>query len=472
MSKIRVHLNELSREELNNLIERMCQRHPDLFELLTAPTASSVVPDQGEIVARIRFAFDPAMRGGWREAIELSTKLDEIACRGRDYIECGEFGIGVDVLATLIGEVVDRYADIFDSEGEIANIIDRCVGDLDGVLNRIVGSARTQALDAILVASVFGQDYGVVDDGVRILVNRTADRERNTLAAEVSRMLAESSHESERIFLGDLLIRLRGDQFDHEARIEIHRSAENHPGWVEELLRLQRPVEAAEVLASVSESREVTQIADLFCRQGFAEHARRAVERIVLSRELPGRWTLLEWLYRHAADVRDSKARARWAEELFGEHPGLRAWRLVRESVSGADRTKILHQLAAEGQLALLTRILLSDGQPRRALTQYRRIPSRDRRSKELDLGSEVAGGIVGEKPSTAAELWLNVADHYAKRGHREDYEEAIRYVKLGYDALVSANHPVLATRYVAGFRKRHGRRKLLQEALGRAGLP
>ena len=51
----------------------------------------------------------------------------------------------------------------------------------------------------------------------------------------------------------------------------------------------------------------------------------------------------------------------------------------MRESVSGSERTKILHQLAAEGQLALLTRIFLSDGQPRRALTQYRRIPSRGR---------------------------------------------------------------------------------------------
>lgn len=473
MPKLQDRIKELNSEELRNLIEQMCKRHPDLFELLGAPSpVLAKVLDPDDLAEEIQIAFRPALRGGWRESTGLCTSLEVIARRGRDYFECGEFATGVAVFSTLIREIVNRYADIFDSEGEVAVLVDGCVGDLDRVLSQIVGAPRDDALNSILVASVFGQDYGVAKEGPRILAEGTHDREREALSTEVDRMLGEVSREGERQFLGELLIRLRGNRIDLEGQAEIHRRAGNHPEWVNVLLLLHRPEEATAVFAEISESRVIPEVADIFCRHGYAEHARRSLERLAVSCETSGHWMILEWLYRYATKVSDSRARARWAEELFWEHPATRTWGLLRESVSGTDRTRVRHRLAAEGKFVLLVRILLADGQPRRALTQYRRIPSRDRTSEVLDLGSKIAEGIDVAKPSVAAELWLDVADHYAKRGHREDYDEATRYVKLGCDALLAANHPVLAKRHVAGFRKQHGRRKLLQSALGRAGLP
>jgi hypothetical protein len=98
-----------------------------------------------------------------------------------------------------------------------------------------------------------------------------------------------------------------------------------------------------------------------------------------------------------------------------------------------------------------VTEVLLADNRPRWALRPYRRI--RERSIEVRMLGARIAEGVKDRKPKEAARLWLELADELVRVGR---VEEAVGYVVRGRDALLAANHPVLARRHVKSFVGRH----------------
>ncbi len=424
--------------------------------------------DIDNIEQQIEVAFLPAVRGSRREAIELSQKLGDLASLGESHLDQGEMENALAVFAAVGGAIRRRYEEVQDSEGEIAMVIDRCLEGLDRIVDAANELLRPRVLAEVLENAIWGRNYGVGTRAPDILVHRTNPEERKRVAAEIEGRIPRAPSEYERQFLGRLLAELRGGTGDIEAEVDAHRRAGNHVEVVQALLRLHRPGEASKALAEVQDWFELRRAADLFEAHGYPDHARRVLEDVVEERRTPARWIALEWLHRHAASVGDARARARWAEELFWDQPTVGRWNLVRESVRASVRTQLRKQLEARGQFRLVAEILLVEGKPRWALKPYWRIA--ERTPEVVRLGTKIAEGIAKEKPKVAAELWLERAEQLVANGRREDYAEAVEYVKRGADALLAAGHPRLAKAHVEAFRAKHRRRATLQEVLDELG--
>ncbi len=446
-------------------------RDPDLVALLDTPTAGRGRAVRTEDVGRrVELALRPAERGGWRESLAAAREVEEIAAWGASFLDSGEVESAITVFAALSAGIRVRYDQIHDEESEIGRVLDECVDQLEACLDRVAGMPRQRALESLLDVAVWDAASGGYGVGVRardVVVDPTTEEERQHLAARAEPALTSVTSSYSRQRLGTLLVRLRGDALDQNARLAMLRRTDNHLELIDQLLQLHRVREARDALASVEEWHALVEAADLFVRHGYAGEAESVLTEIVEQRRSVGRWMALDWLTRHAKPQRIYFGRhqsAGWAEELFCEQPTVENWMKLRAASKESRRVELRHRLAAEGRHLLLVEILVAENKHREALTKFRHVKERDARA--LRAAAQIADSVAAKKPREAAALYGEIADSHCKRGHPEEYEIAVELILRGRDALLTAGHSVLAKRYVGDFRKRHSRRRSLTAML------
>lgn len=357
----------------------------------------------------------------------------------------------LEIFTIVAEEIAERFETVDDSDGEVGLAFDLCITGFARLLEDEASSLRPLVVRTLLTATLWGNDYGLADEGPRILLEATTAAERASICEHLEGHLRDIESEYSRAFAGRLLVRLREPSSSADAELEEHRRAGDPAALIVALLELHRPDDAAKVLGTIVDAEELVRLATVFGQRGYGSHGHRWVERAVESAAVSSKPVLLEWLFEHAVVAKDEQARARRAEELFWLGPDGEGWRRLRRSVKGSRRTDIRRQLATEGRHRLLTEIYMIDGLVRAALTQYRQIEERGPEARLL--GSELADKLVVKKPRLAATVWLGLALELAESGARVLLEQAVGYLQLGHEALVAAKHPVLAKRHVQAFR-------------------
>jgi hypothetical protein len=414
----------------------------------------------GPLAAEIASLFERARswpRGG-SEVVALELKA--IAAVGEMRLNHGAVGEAVAVLATLGVGICAGYEKIWDEESEVGLVIDRCVEGLEACLDRAEASTRGDILGALLDIAVWERTsggYGVGERAAELILARSTVDEKRAIAAAAASVLQRAVLRAyNRQRLGSFVVQLSGGAEAERAALLQEKGDQRRR--ILRLLALHEPKEAARVLAELDEPGELTGCAELFIEHGYPDEGHKVVEAAA-TRGKPDRLQVLTWLYGQAIHEADDKAAATWAEEIFREAPTVEHWGLLRASARGTLRHQLRHELLDAGEHLLLIEILLSENKAREALSKFRAVKARTPRV--LAAMRQIADGVVAKRPRDAARLYAEIADAHVT----DDHETAVDLIFRGYQAFMAAGHPVLATRHLADFCRRHAGR---DELIGR----
>lgn len=386
----------------------------------------------------------------------VACRLNAIAAQGETCLKRGEVGEAVIVLSALGAGICAGYELIWDEESEVGMVLDRCVEGLEACLDRGETSTRGDILGALLDIAVWERTsggYGVGERAARLVLARSTVDERRTIAAAAAFVLQQAVlRPSDRQRLGSFVVELRGGA--EVERAALLREKGDQQRRIARLLALHQPREAAQVLAELDDPGELTRCAELFIEHGYPDEGYTLVEGVAATRGTPGRLQTLTWLYRQAIREADDKAAATWAEEIFREAPTLEHWGLLRASARGKLRDQLRRELLDAGEHVLLIEILLSENKAREALSKFRAVKVRTPRV--LAAMRRIADGVAARRPCDAARLYAEIADHHASA---DEQEIAVELVFRGYQLFAAAGHPILATRHLADFCRRHAGR-------------
>jgi hypothetical protein len=374
-------------------------------------------------------------------------------------LEVRQVGEAVAVFSTLGAGICSGYEKIWDEESEVGLVLDRCVEGLEACLDRAEASTRGDILGALLDIAVWERTsggYGVGERAAELVLARSTVDERRAIAAAVASVLQRAVLRAyDRQRLGTFVVQLCGGAEVERAALLQEKGDQRRR--IARLLALHEPKEAAQVLAELDDPGELTRCAELFIEHGYPDEGHRVVEAAAATRGTPGRLQVLTWLYGQAIREADDKAAATWAEEIFREAPTVEHWGLLRASARGTLRQQLRHELLDAGEHLLLIEILMSENKAREALSKFRAVKART--PHVLAAMRQIADGIAARRPRDAARLYAEIADAHVT----DDHEIAVDLVFRGYKAFMAAGHPVLATRHLADFCRRHaGRDELI----------
>ncbi|MBW2462677.1 MAG: hypothetical protein JRH11_13590 [Deltaproteobacteria bacterium] len=456
MESVRDKLDKWSREELIGLVERMVHRDYALVAMIdTPPPGRGQRVDTAQLTEQIDVAFQPAMRGGWRESMALAPQMEDMADLGFHHLEHGETEAALAAFSTVSTGILNRLDQICEDESEVGISVDRCMEGLEVCLGRADQGSRREVLDAIVDQTILGAPWGLGHEGRALLANQTTSEERLQLAEGVESRLAGATTEEAREMLGRLALRLRG-QADDTAQVDKLRRAGDRPGLTRALLNAHRPDEARKVLEEGDDGAELAELAALFTDHGYLDHAYHSLERRLRYQSRDDCELLLpvfRWLLRHAeGQRREPGSRSRWAEAIFLAEPSIDHWMLMRDHVPFSRRNDIRRKLELDQHWELVTDICLAEKRYQWAVNRWREID--DKTVEVCRMGATIAEGLAEKKPKVAANLWLGIAYQMVDHG---EIREAIDFVTRGRDALIAGRHPILAKRHVAFSRKHVG---------------
>lgn len=418
-------------------------------------------PSLRRLTAAIADMFEragPLVRGA---SEVVAWELGAIAAQGEQCLKRGELEGAVALISTLGLGICAGYEKIWDEESEVGRVLDRCVEGLEVCLDRAEDSTRGDILGALLDIAVWERmsgGYGVGERAAELVLSRSTVEERRAIAAAAESVLQRAVlRANARQRLGTFVVQLGGGA--EVERVALLQEKGDQRRRITRLLALHEPKEAAQVLAEVDDPGELTHCAELFIEHGYPDEGHRVVEAAAAKRGTPGRLQVLTWLYGQAIREADDKAAASWAEAIFREAPTVEHWGLLRASARGTLRHQLRHELLDAGEHLLLIEILLSENKAREALSKFRAVKARTPRV--LAAMRQIADGVAAKRPRDAARLYAEIADAHAA----DDHELAVDLVFRGHQAFMAAGHPVLATRHLADFCRRHAGR---DELIGR----
>ncbi|MFN8455983.1 MAG: hypothetical protein U0401_15175 [Anaerolineae bacterium] len=127
------HLDQYSKAELLGLIGQMVDYEPDLemfLEPLEGERESEPALSHQKVIKRqVCHAFLQAA-GKWNAAYALSLKLLDLVKVGDQYLQEQHWPTAVMIYTTLITEILEHRDLVDDHEGDLANVISRCVTGL------------------------------------------------------------------------------------------------------------------------------------------------------------------------------------------------------------------------------------------------------------------------------------------------------------------------------------------------------
>ena len=130
-------LDRRSKPELIDLIGKMVERYPDLEMLVELPVpgeATSKPVDAESIRRQIQRVLSSAGYE-WSAASEVALDLGNVVDVGDGYVEREDWRNAAIVYETVIREVLDQYQTMQDEEGDLNEVVNRCVGGLGQYLS-------------------------------------------------------------------------------------------------------------------------------------------------------------------------------------------------------------------------------------------------------------------------------------------------------------------------------------------------
>jgi len=181
-------LDRRSKAELIALIGKMVERYPDLEMMIELPApgeAGSKLIDAESIRRQVRHTFSC---GGyeWGAASEVAMDLDNVVKVGEAYAERQDWRNAAVVYETIIREVLDQYPSMHDEEGDLHQIVNRCVAGLGECLSVADDPAQRETILRVLFDTyAWDVNFGGIDMGYGapgIILEQSTPEERRRVA--------------------------------------------------------------------------------------------------------------------------------------------------------------------------------------------------------------------------------------------------------------------------------------------------
>jgi uncharacterized Zn finger protein len=477
---LRVSLEKRSKDELIALIEKMLKHHPELERLIELPQAASGKPLTPQLVKRqVERVFGDLSYRGWddEDMSSVGRELTQLVELGDGYLPQGNLASALAVYQTVVEEVLKRYGELSDEEGELAEVVTRCV---EGLASLLVATGDVAMREDVLriLFEVYLEDlrlggYGLGDDVPEKIVHYASEAERARVAAWVREALLQETDPGEsfrRQAMGQFLLELHGGELDDESYLRLCRESGRVKDLVERLLLLGRVDEALQETAKV-EDYELLTLAELFVQQGYGERVHPLIEARAAQhppeRHHAWRGRLNTWLRDWARRSGDHARALELTEAMFWQHPHFGLYRELRHDAERAGRWQtvrigLLKRLEKARNHELLTEIYLHEGEVAAALSSIKQ-------TYGGALAIRVAQAAEADHPEAALALYRNEIDRLIEARGRESYQQAARYLLRARDL-----HERLGLdwqSYLARLKDEYRRWRALQEELRRAGL-
>ncbi|MCI0572740.1 MAG: SWIM zinc finger family protein [Myxococcaceae bacterium] len=467
-----------SKEELIALIQQLVTMQPDLELLVATPLPSQkhgVGPVRQESFRRqVEVAF---RRGGheWGAAHAIATEVEKVKSIGDGFLAQKDVQSAAVVYEAICAEVMERYHEVRDDDGDISQLINDCVARLGECLTTLYpgDGARETILRTLFDVTAFDITSGGISFGEEaggVLVERTTPSERSVIAGWVRAALERSSDWGRSSF-GGLLLALEGDTLDDEAYLKVCRETGRVVDLVERLLERRRWEDAIMATRSAMDY-ELLYLADRFVAHNQGETAESLVEeRARGSRDS----RLLEWLKKRHAARGDSRGALDLALKLFDSRPSRAAYKELRRLGQKAGRwselrPRLLERAAKDS--STMVEIHLEEG----ALEEALRLVKVPRPPIWGDpyqhrLLFEVAKAAENAHPREVREIHRQYAEALIETGGRDNYRVACGHLKKVRKLYERTEGPDAWDRFIAELRDRNRKRRALLEELTKARL-
>jgi uncharacterized Zn finger protein len=475
-------LAKRSQTELVDLIHKMIDRYPDLELLLELPLpgdrAKGKPIELGVIQRQVRHAFAGA-GDEWGSANAAAHELNGVVDTGDQYIEHNDWLNAATVYETIMRGVLDDYELVQDEEGDLNEIVNRCVVGLGKCLNAIDAPLRRQHIvRALFDVYLWDVNFGGIDMGYPahdLMLKQTTLGERQQLIGWTQKALPTSNEWSanwHRQVLGRLLLDLQKDTLDDEAYLAVCRKTGRIEDLVDRLLKLDRLDEAIEE-ARRADDYALLQLADIFVKHRQTQHADQLIRaRVPNSKDT----RLLEWLKKQAAKRGDKTETLDLSEQLFKAAPALEGYKQVRAAALACRRweqvrpTLLAHLIQAK-DYALLTEIHLLDKEIDAALESVEKVKSAWYEWGHETLSIQVAKAAEKDRPEAALRIYQTTVDKLIAARGRDSYQTAVHYLKRMRPLFQRLNQNEVWQTLMAGIREKNRMLRALKEELDKAGL-
>lgn len=412
----RSHPSPLSDQELQALVERLVDHHPDLAALIEAPPSGDPERVDGEAVRRRVEHILRTMGDDWRASTRAQFELLPVVAMGDTYRADGRWEDARAVYRAVIDATLPVYEQLRDEESEIVGIVGDCV---DGLGACIEASADPGFRELLLrdVFEVYRWDtldrggYGMGDAAVKVFRACVDAGEKARLGAWMRAALGKSSRWG-RQEGGRWVLSLVGSSMDAAGREALYREA----GLEKELLDLlldQGRQEEAILLVQQAVSGDLLSLAERLCRAGLDAAAVDAVNRHPSVLE-PRAHGLRDWLVKRGrGDERGLEALV-WGIHRFSHSGNVGDWMKLRADAEAAGRLAQVLPWALDavntdrvGFQPARVRVLATAGRLEEAERVLARLPEAAWKRAALEL----AAAAETSRPELSVALYTRVAD-------------------------------------------------------------
>jgi len=528
-----------SQEELIALIELMARRAPELEDLIDLPVPlaggaapSALNPDAIRRQVGTALQFDRNHRYDYDDYYHMGTnmasKLDHVLTIADAYAAAGDGGSALEVYAILLDELLPRYGEVRDDDGDLGGIIIACdVGlsallgmaftdDLDtegevetevipaAVLDRVQRQRLFRALFDIWWADIAAGGHDLCQLGPEAIERMATPEERAEVATWVRGVMRPASDGdtfvtawANRAAIGFLSMLGSDAGFTDEDLLREFRNAELWEEAADTMVRLHQVEEALALAARrLTVARVLTRFADRLIAVD-AEYTGRAIALV------DGRLWETE-----GADAHEDAHYLSWLEGQYAAH-GMadKALAAVRRRFKTAPtqhtydavkaaallpgqpegtwtklRPDLLKTLRAKGEWAAVVEAHLGDGEVADALAGLERM-SKAKRGASAGWGwggdawsgtadsleARVAAAAAKAHPDAAVSIYEGIAERLIEARQRPYYQEAAKTLVKAKKVLDKAGRGEEWAPRIADLRQRHKTLRALREELDRA---
>ena len=481
VAELDADLEQRGKEELIALIKQMLRLQPDLETLLEVALPGGDrrrTPVNPETYRRqVSSAF---RRGGndWMASSRIAADIGITVSAGDGFLALDDYASAGTVYQAVAQGILEHYEMIHDEDGDLSEVVDRCVEGLGYCLAGGGDDAvdRERPLQTLFEIYRFDVDYGGVGLGEAapdLILEHATGEEKRAVAGWVRAAMAKGSSWSDnyhRQVHGRFLLDLEMADLNDSAFLSICRESGLLADLVGRLLTLGRLDEAISE-AELAGDYELLILADIFHQHGCAQ----SVEPLLVKRiETSQDHRLVEWLKERHKERGELAEALTLAKQLLQARPHLAGYQEVRElsrqlGVWQELRPDLLSEWSTAKQYGLLTDIYLEEGEIDLALKSV----------KQRKLGSlhgadqliRVAQAASGTHPHAAVDIYRQQAESMIEARGRDNYQRACTHLTRVRDIYRQLAQEPAWTNFIAQLRERHRRLPALQEELSNSGL-
>lgn len=464
-----------SKEELIELLERVCKVHTDVESMIVSRQAPIDLLKPEHVIERARSLLEDAIAHHTPGRV-LAPALQKLLVLADQIAASGDLDSGARAFDSVSSEVIARY-DAFDDEGgELAEIVRQCA---DGMARCLEGrgeiAARGSLLRALFVVFEFAAARGDATTAIDRLA-RTASGVERMAVAEWARSSLRGLGPITRRAYGELILRLLVNVVDDNTLLERLREADHHAAMARLLLNRERGADAAHEAAHLSDD-EIATLASAFDQRGQGELLDGVIaSRITRTRSI----MLLTFWSERLLSKADNAGALSVSEMLFNLDPSLARYKLIKGQAQQLGtwaevQPRLEKTLQSRRYERHLVDVLLFENRLDEAIEKALKRPIDHGfghgRFEPDELSIPVADAVEQSHPQACVDLLKRHASWLVEQRGRNSYAEAAQLLVRALAVASRIQNEQDVRRFATKLREEHSSLRALNEELAEVGL-